>query len=277
MNRRHLPQPLHQLSKRKPLLFKRSIVVACIAAAGMGGSAVAAFADDAASTMAQASTAPDYRAFLQAGYTRGKVYSELSAGHASDGSSFVASGAYLWFPFAIKLDARQDEFTTSDNTGFQGTLFPLPDGTSTFIPQSRARQSNIDARVELQLLDPHIYLGAAYLETNNNYGFPKLRGVGLGLEKLPDFDPGFGVYFSAFYYPTVTGKFTASDAASPDFGRSFTQQYRLLKYDLGIDVPIQSTPLYIAAGFGGDRFYHRHGATVDQTHAGPYAAIGVRF
>ncbi|GAC1659818.1 MAG: hypothetical protein NVS9B12_13890 [Vulcanimicrobiaceae bacterium] len=257
-------------------MFSRSIFKACIVALGVSVSAAAALADDSSPIQAGA-TAPDYHGFVQGGYTAGRTYSELAGGAHDRRASFVGAAAYLQFPFAIKLDARQDEFTSSDNTGSQGTLFVAPDGTLNFSPQFEARQSNVDARLELQLLDPHIYLGVGYLQTANNYGYPNLRGVGLGLEKLPDFDPSFGVYFSAFYYPTVTGKFTNSDMTSPLFGQSFTQQYRLVKYDVGVDIPIQKSPLYFAAGFSGDRFYHRHGTSIDQTHAGPYVALGFRF
>lgn len=279
MNGRRLSL-LTQIPIKERILFSKSIVAACMAALGVCVSTFTAMADDTSPTPAASSlvtSAPDYHGFIQGGYSAGRVYSEFAAGAKDRHSSFVGSAAYLQFPFAIKVDARQDEFTSSDNTGGQGILFLTPDGASNFSPQFSARQSNVDARLELQLLDPHIYLGVAYLQTANNYDFPKLRGVGLGLEKLPDFDPSFGVYFSAFYYPTVTGKFTNSDMTSLNFGQSFTQQYRLLKYDVGVDIPIQKSPVYLAAGFGGDRFYHRHGAAIDQTHAGPYIALGVRF
>ncbi|MBC5804640.1 MAG: hypothetical protein DLM53_06190 [Candidatus Eremiobacter antarcticus] len=260
------------------VLFSQSTIATCFIVLSLCFSAVGAAADETPSSTASAWTtsAPDYRGFIQGGYSIGRVYSEFGAGRTDRRSSFVGSAAYLQFPFAIKVDARQDEFISSDNTGGQGTLFRTPDGALNFSPQFDARQSNVDARLELELLDPHIYLGVGYLQTANNYGFPKLRGVGLGLEKLPDFDPSYGIYFSAFYYPTVTGKFDA-DPAGPNPGQSFTQQYRLLKYDVAVDVPIQQSPIYLAAGFSGDRFYHRHGATLDQTHAGPYVALGVRF
>lgn len=267
-------------SMKERVLFSKTIIAAAVAAFGFCFSALGAAADDTPSSGASASPmagAPEYHAFIQGGYSISRVYSEFAAGSTDRRSSFVGSAAYVRFPLAIKLDARQDEFISSDDTGNQGTLFRTPDGSLNFSPQFDARQSNLDARLELQLLDPHIYLGAGYLQTADNYGFPNLRGVGLGLEKLPDFDPSFGVYFSVFYYPTITGKFTSADANSPNFGQSFTQRYRLLKYDIGVDVPIAQSPLYLAAGFSGDRFYHRQGVNIDQTHAGPYVALGIRF
>ncbi len=218
-----------------------------------------------------------YNGFVQGGYTAGRIYNEFSAGSTDKGSSFVASGAYLYFPFALKFDFRQDQFRTANNTGQGFTTVPSFGGVTTASAVFDARQSTFDGRLELQLLDPHIYLGVGYLRANNNYGYPQLGGLGLGLEKLPEFVSAFGAHFSAFYYPNVSGKFTVTDPANPNFNTTYTQAYRILKYDVGFDVPITQSPVYVSVGFSGDRYYDKANAPRGQSHTGPYGAIGVRF
>ena len=219
----------------------------------------------------------DYNGFVQGGYTAGRTYSEFSSGQTDRGSSLVGSAAYLRFPFALKLDYRQDQYLTSDNTGQGYTFTPGLGGFANAAPVFTARQSTFDGRLELQLLDPHIYLGAAYLNANNNYGYPSLHGIGIGLEKLPEFQPAFGIQFSAFYYTDVHGSYTVNAQGAPNFGGNDVLAYKLLKYDIGLDLPIANSPVYANLGFSGDRYYAKANAPRGQTHAGPYIALGVYF
>ncbi|MDQ2818224.1 MAG: copper amine oxidase N-terminal domain-containing protein [Candidatus Eremiobacteraeota bacterium] len=263
-------------------------------------------------------TVRPYLGYLQGGVAfGGKIYNEFSAGEkeqtgfgngGSNGGgsglkgSFVASGAYRFDPFAVKVDLRQDQYVTT-NTGLIG--FPDTNGTAalaanpgapitcfstidtdlttgspgyTCTPQFTARQSTLDGRLLYKVTAPNVYIGVGYLQASNNYGYPQLRGVGAGLEKLPDFDANqtFSIYGSAFYYPNVNGTYTVSDPTSGSFGQSFKQEYRIVKYDIGATLGLGST-FYVFGGYSGDRYTTKQFAPINQTHAGPYAGLGFHF
>ncbi|MBC5806831.1 MAG: copper amine oxidase N-terminal domain-containing protein [Candidatus Eremiobacteraeota bacterium] len=230
-------------------------------------------------TPTPAPAAPHYLGFIQGGFTRGRIYNEFAAGVNSRNASYVAAGAYLFDPLAVKVDFRQDEYNTTvnaaDTLGNPFTVFNTIDGGVAAAPQFKARQSTIDGRLELKIADPHIYIGAAYLQASTNYGYPQLRGVGGGLEKLPDFTGGLSWFGSAFYYPNLRGDYTVP--TGPAAGVSFRQEYRVVKYDIGLAYDFGSSPLYIYGGYSGDRFTTKQNAPVNQTHSGPYLGLGIKF
>ena len=136
-------------------------------------------------------------------------YNEFSSGQWRP-ESYILTGVYaLNHPrIAFKLDYREDVYVTNDSfvatSGVHQTEFSTGSGQVAATPVFYARQSTLDARVEVQVAAPHIYVGAGYLHASNNYHYPQLNGVGVGAEKLPDFRPGVNMYGSIFYYPAAT-------------------------------------------------------------------------
>ncbi|MHB8592675.1 MAG: hypothetical protein ACYDBO_11845, partial [Vulcanimicrobiaceae bacterium] len=96
-------------------------------------------------------------------------------------------------------------------------------------------------------------------------------------EKLPDLRRGINFYGSAFYYPTASGNYTVADAASPNFGKTYRQEYQITKYDVGLSLIFAHSPVYLYGGFSGDQYTAKQNAPIGQTHNGPYAGLGVRF
>jgi hypothetical protein len=223
--------------------------------------------------------APSYIAFLQGGYTLGRVANEYAANVQAKGASYVAAGAYLFGHFAVKGDWRQDQFQTSNNApdkfGNSFTMFSTLDGGTATVPQFLGRQSTLDGRLEYEIFSPKVYIGASYIQASNNYGNPSLTGIGGGLEKLPDFKGGLSWFGSIFYYPSVRGQYTVP--TGPSAGNSFTAAYQIYKYDAGINYLFGDSPFYIYAGYSGNHYAHRQAAPADQTHAGPYLGLGVKF
>jgi hypothetical protein len=222
------------------------------------------------------------RGFIQAAFSAPENYNEFSAGGFCR-RSYLVSGAYLFgdSKIAAKFDYRQHAYVTSDNIadvlGNQYTRFATIDGGVAYVPVFLARQSNLDFRLEYQVAAPRIYVGAGYLLASTNYGYPRLSGLGFGLEKLPDFRPGIGFFGSAFYYPAASGDYTVDSPGSVNFGNGYRQQYRILKYDLGLTLAWDSFPVYIHAGFNGDRYAAKQNAPIGQTHDGPYIGLGVKL
>ena len=235
--------------------------------------------------------------FVQGGATFGKVYNEFSAGSRDaqgagvgnsksgfDGS-FVIAGAYLFNPWALKVDFRQDGYDTTVSSLTQAcpsgacTAFSTIDGGFAVTDAFRAKQSTLDGRLEYNIgAYPGLYIGVGYLQASNNYGYPTLHAPGAGLEKLPDFGQGWSWYGSAFYYPNANGTWVNQDATSPTFNQTFKQSYDILKYDLGLNVNFSGSPFYIYAGYSGDRYNKKdNNEPINQTHSGPYAGLGVHF
>jgi hypothetical protein len=230
-------------------------------------------------TPAPSATPKPLYGYIEGGYTLGRTYNEYAAGVTSKGNSFVASGAYLFNPLAIKVDWRQDEYLTTANavssSGAPLTQFNTIDGGADFVPQFRARQSTIDGRLELRIASPQIYIGASYIQASNNYGNPNLTGVGGGLEKLPDFSSGLNWFGSAFYYPTVTGNYTVP--IGPGAGSVFKVGYSIIKYDAGLDFGFGDSPFYLYGGYSGNRYTKKDSSPASQTHSGPYLGLGVKL
>jgi hypothetical protein len=224
------------------------------------------------------SAAPKELGYLQGGYTLGRNYNEYAAGVNGKGSSFVGSGALLFDPFAIKVDFRQDQYLTTANatstSGAPLTQFNTIDGGTDFAPQFQARQSTLDGRLEFKIASPQIYIGGSYVQASNNYGNPRLTGAGAGLEKLPDFQSPLGWFGSAFYYPVIKGNYTVPFTSSSNFGKVYSVQYQLLKYDIGIYF---GGTVYGMLGYSGDRMTVKQNAPIGQTHSGPYVGLGIHF
>ncbi len=220
--------------------------------------------------------APSYIGYVQGGYSLSRVYNEFAGGVSTAGASYVASGAYLFNPFAVKVDWRQNQYeTTAIAPGTPMTQFNTIDGGTATTPQFLGRQSTLDGRLEYEIFKPHVYFGLSYLQASNNYGYPSVTGGGAGLEKLPDFTGGLGWYGSFFYYWNPRGTYTVPTGANA--GTQYTTAYQIYKYDLGINYGFGDTPFYIFGGYSGDRYTARQASPSNQTHSGVYAGLGVKF
>ena len=197
--------------------------------------------------------------------------------------TYILNAAYapLNSAFALKADFRQDTYVTSNNTvdafGNHYTQFATIDGGTAFTPVFMARQSSLDIRLEYQVVRPRIYVGVGYLHAANNYGYPNLNALGVGIEKLPDLRPGLSLYGSAFYYPNASGTYTVGNPASVNFGTGYQQQFQIVKYDIGVALVVAHSPVYLFGGFSGDHYAATKNAPIGQIHDGPYIGLGVKI
>ncbi|MDQ2664340.1 MAG: hypothetical protein M3Y18_10000, partial [Candidatus Eremiobacteraeota bacterium] len=134
----------------------------------------------------------------------------------------------------------------------------------------------IDGRLGLKIADPRIYLAVGYDQETGNYGYPRLHGVGVGLEKLPDLDATFSIYGSAYYYPNVRGTYTVQ--SGPQAGTSFDLAYNILKYQLGGTLNFgKPAGIFLDFGFLGERGKNKTNAPIDFSRNGPYVGLGIHF
>jgi len=136
-----------------------------------------------------------------------------------------------------------------------------------------ARDTDYDYRAGIRVLEPRLYLAGSYLQRSSNYGFPRLRGYGFGLEKLPDVDQTFSLHGGVFYYPTVQGTYTNALMT-----RSLPLAYHVLRYDLGMTLKTSSyAPVFLEAGFLGDKSRNENNAPININRSGPYVGLGITF
>ncbi|MDP9025009.1 MAG: hypothetical protein M3N13_06540, partial [Candidatus Eremiobacteraeota bacterium] len=152
----------------------------------------------------------------------------------------------------------------------RGCVTAIGRNGQTFVPRTAVRDEQFDGRLGVKLLDPRVYLGVSYLQKYNNVGYPRVGGLGLGLEKLADKEGPVSAYFSAYYYPNLTGEYRQPTGAPGSLGLS----YRLFKYDVGLSIAPKLSPIFINAGLLGDRTTARNSAPSNESHIAPYVGIG---
>jgi hypothetical protein len=209
---------------------------------------------------------------------RPKIYNEFSPGNTGTKVNYAVRGAAEFsagnIPFYIAGDWRHWQYPHDCAGAGDPECFVTNIGGigNSFVPAFTADESDVDARLGVRVLQPRMYLALSYLWRHNNYGYPNMNGWGFGGEKLPDLDHPFSVYGSIFYYPNVYGDYVTSN------GFSYKLEYRVLRYQIGVDYSIQNTPLFIEAGWIGDQ--GRTASANDPagySHNGPYAGLGLKF
>ena len=144
-----------------------------------------------------------------------------------------------------------------------------PAGTA-FVPSFTAREYDYDVRAGFKVTGPRIYGAVSYLTRGGNLE-PRQHGVGYGIEKLADVDQNFSLHGSVFFYPNVSGQYTVGGAGS--YGLS----YREVRYLIGASIQPNRSPVFLDAGFLGDRSNVRTDAGVGFNHQGPYVGVGMHF
>ncbi|GAC1390409.1 MAG: hypothetical protein NVSMB31_07430 [Vulcanimicrobiaceae bacterium] len=189
--------------------------------------------------------------------------------------NYAVRGA-LEFPISnglagmVKFDYRRFNYPAG------GRVINLAGGGTAFAPALQAREEDYDFRAGIRALEPRLYLGVSYLQRTENYGYPRLRGFGVGLEKLPDVDQTFSVYGGAYYYPSVSGTYT--QPLGPNTNIPLRLAYHVLRYDFGITLkPSTTSPVFVDAGYIGDRSRNADNAPSNITRNGPFVGLGVTF
>jgi hypothetical protein len=217
-----------------------------------------------------------------------KVYNEFVNGASSNnnngGFSYRLHGAVeipvMNLPFMVEVDYRQWNWQHPCG-GANCYVTTIGSLGQSYVPAFIGRDYDFDARIGIRVLKPRIYVVGGYLWRGNNYGYPHEDGAGVGLEKLPDLDRVFSFYGSVLYYFDVNGSYSSTPLACGNgptgASCSYTVGYNMLKYDLGVSYTFPGFPLFIEAGFLGDRGWNYDAAPVGFSEYGPYAGIGLKL
>ncbi|MBD5654438.1 MAG: hypothetical protein IAI50_04570 [Candidatus Eremiobacteraeota bacterium] len=156
--------------------------------------------------------------------------------------------------------------------GDQGCVSVLgPASGQAFVNSFDARDTTEDGRVGIGIANPKIYLVGSYLQRYTNYGYPRLSGVGAGLEKASNFEQPIDIYGSVLYYPQISGNYTDV------FGNSQQLQYRLLHYQAGITLEVPHFPLFLDFGYLGDHGTEKSNAPGNFSENSLYGGLGLHF
>jgi hypothetical protein len=222
-----------------------------------------------------------------------KVYNEFSGGNKGVGASYAARAAVEFplfgLPWMLGGDYEQYRYPHNDGgtglPGDPGFVTVVGGYGQTEVPSFTAKDSKLEGHFALKVADPRIYIGVGYLNVQDNYGYPKLNGVGFGAEKLPDLDQTFSVYGSVYYYPSVTGNytyptdpFTSAGALAGTVGKL---SYRDLDYKIGVSILLTGNKdpfgIFLDGGYMGDSDRGKSLSPGDNTHSGAYIGLGLKF
>ncbi|MGA8532508.1 MAG: copper amine oxidase N-terminal domain-containing protein, partial [Candidatus Tumulicola sp.] len=209
-----------------------------------------------------------------------KVYNEFSPGNTGT-SSYAVRGALefsaLNIPWMVEGSFEQFGYphncgSTSSSAAFdpQCNVTVIGGYGQTFVPSFQARDTDVDARLGIRVLNPRVYIGVGYLWRSTNYGYPNMNGVGAGIEKLPDLNVPLSFFGSFWYYPSIKGNFSNSAFSGP-------LEYNLYKYQIGADYVIGNSPVFIEAGWMGENLTNKTNAPIGVTVNGPFAGLGIKF
>ena len=223
-----------------------------------------------------------------------KVYNEFSPGNKG-GTSFAGRAGVTFSIESLALmaeaDFRQFRYPHRSSafaagapggavpcTGF-GAVAGEPGCVSTlgpavgsaFVPSFDARDTDIDGRFGIGIANPKIFLAGSYMDRYVNYGYPRLTGVGGGLEKLTNFEQPIDVYGSVYYYPQLSGNYTDINGVAQKL------QYRMLHYQAGLNINVPKTPLFLDLGYLGDRGIAKQNAPSTFSENSFYGGLGLHF
>jgi hypothetical protein len=149
-----------------------------------------------------------------------------------------------------------------------------------YVPAFTGQEDEGDVRLGVRVFEPRVYIGAGYLAKTYNYlGYPRISGAGFGITKLPDLDQPFSLEGSAWYYPSLSGRYTypTSPFLGPLSGTTIPFSYAYWKYRAGATLSLGRSGIFVGAGYAGERANARSNAPANTTVNGPYAGLGVHF
>ncbi len=189
----------------------------------------------------------------------------------SSGTSFSIRGVdeFDFFGGQFEIGAR---YTKNHYAHRTGPVTVIGGNGVTNVGAFIANDYALDADFGVALTPEKFYLAASYAKISNNYGYPRLGGIGLGLSKLPVLDRRLSYEGEFFYYPSVSG--TCSTVACPT--GPFKLTYKLFRYSVGLTA-LLGHRVFAEVGLQGDKGIGKAYAPDGFTHSGAFGGLGVRF
>jgi hypothetical protein len=209
------------------------------------------------------------------------VFNAASAGKSGLSSyeaKFAAEFKVENLPFMMEFEDRgyaYTHFASSFGACPRPGCVQQINGTNEYIHQSVERDIDKDGKIGFRIAYPRIYAVVAYLGRESSFNYPVVNGVGLGFEKLPDYERQVSVYFSGLYFPDLEGKFTVLDRTT-GVKTIYTLTERVLRYQAGVAIsPFKNVPAFLDLGVLGDGIRASSSDPNTGSHFAGYAGIGL--
>jgi hypothetical protein len=159
---------------------------------------------------------------------------------------------------------RNVYLTQSAGPGSLTRYATLTGGYATVTP-FLARDTEFEARVMRRIRHHPLAVGISAFETWNNYPYPRLHGLGVGIAKLPDWTgPHVALFGSAFFYPAASGSIGPVHAT-----------FTILRSEVGFRFRPTGWKVYLVGGYQNEIRSGRHLAgDVRLNRSDPFIGLG---
>jgi hypothetical protein len=211
------------------------------------------------------------------------VYGDTYNGVTTDdgdhlASSYSAKARVGYGRFAASVNFYRDASNSQNNaltvTGMPGTVLNYPAG-QVVVPVFTAVDAASEFRLEYKPFHPPVYFGLAYSNASNNYNFPRLSALGIGVELMPDPRRLLSPYGSFYFFPNQTGTYALANPNNPNSG-SVGSAFRANELELGASLAFPKTDLSLVAGYYQTTNVRRTG-TFNFVRDGPFVGLGYRL
>ncbi|MBV8118289.1 MAG: copper amine oxidase N-terminal domain-containing protein [Candidatus Eremiobacteraeota bacterium] len=232
---------------------------------------------------------PEYKDLFVAGdyIISPHVYNAFANSARGTGGTFSVRGAWEFDISSIPLMIEGDynNWQYPHNCGVPQTIATPGNAAEcfvtaiggrfqTYVPAFTAVDRDVDVRLGVRIFNPRVYIAAGYIWGSNNYGYPNLNAVGVGLEKLPDLDQALSFYGSVYYYPNFKGTYTNN--AINTGPTSYGVGYNLLKYKVGLNWVVFG-PVFLDGGWSGENRANKNNFPIGANYNGGYVGLGFKF
>lgn len=217
-------------------------------------------------------------AYLEYASVYGDTYNGVTTDdgdHLAQSYSAKARVYYGRFAASVKFyrDVTNSQNNTTTVTGAPGTVLNYPGGQVT-VPVFTAVDAGSEFRLEYQPVHLPVYFGLAYSNASNNYNFPRLTGLGIGVELVPNPRRLLSPYGSFFYFPNQTGTYALANPNNPNSG-SVASAFNSNELEVGGSLAFPKTDLSLVVGYYQTTNVRRTG-TFNFVRDGPFLGLGYR-
>lgn len=195
----------------------------------------------------------------------GGVWNEYANPGVDYPQSIQASAGTTLGAYAISVEYHRNVYRTQSAGAGSQTRYATLSGGYAAVAPFFARDMELEARAMRSVRGP-LAVGAGFLSTWTNYGYPPLRGLGAGVARLPRWTGHVSLSGSMFYYPAATGSNGTARAT-----------FAVLRTDVAARFRPSHSPVYLVGGYENEiRSGHHLPGAVRLNRSDPFVGIGLR-
>ncbi|HXW51197.1 MAG TPA: hypothetical protein VEJ41_04345 [Candidatus Acidoferrales bacterium] len=185
----------------------------------------------------------------------------------------VGTGRYV-FQYSYHSDLSPSSADATTASGGRGTALNYPGGV-VIVPAFNANDGESEFRLEYRTGNYPLFVGLASSNSFNNYMFPRLRGVGFGVELQPNDGKTISPYGSYFFFPDQSGTYPLANPNDPASGPAH-QAFDANEFEGGFSIALRPRGLSLALAYYQTTNVQKTG-DYNFVRDGPVIALGYRF